>query len=79
MPDMPASPLNENGRLICMMVATMAAGVLANPIRVERNEPNMDALAEMAMNFVQMVNANAGFQMPVRTVTLRSKAKEDVA
>ncbi len=75
MPDMPELGLNENGRLVCMMIAIMAGGVLANPIRVERNEPNMDALAEMAMSFVQMVNANAAFQMPVRTVTL----KEDVA
>lgn len=56
--------LNENGRLVCMMVATMASGVLANPIRVEREEPNMDALAEMAMNFVGLVKSNPDFCEP---------------
>ena len=56
--------LNENGRLVCLMVAIMAAGVLANPIRIERNEPDMDSLAIMAMNFVDRVKNEPNFQEP---------------
>lgn len=46
--------LNDNGRLLCMMVATMASGVLSNPIRVERNEPQMEPLYQMAQEFIRM-------------------------
>ncbi len=54
--------LNEDGRLVCMMVAVMAAGVLANPTRVERNEPELHRLAELAMTFVQVVNSHTEFR-----------------
>lgn len=56
--------LNEKGRLVCLMVATMASGVLANPVRVEREEPNMQALADMAMDFVRRVRAEPDFCEP---------------
>lgn len=59
---MTISSLNKDGHLVCMMVATMAAGVLSNPIRVERNEPDMQALTELAMSFARAIGEHVEFQ-----------------
>ena len=49
--------LNENGRIVCMMAATMAGGIMANP--VYNNRPiKPDEMVHMAAEMVRLVLAH---------------------